>query len=167
MEFICRPDGNGLNLGQRNSAIFLDFVHNNPNVPWKLTPVLPESNKQRRFLEGAVLPLIAYYQEGFDHRKPEDVRKVRDWMKEEFSGEMVVIGGKAHLVPRSTKGREALQAFLERVLGWLQENYDPPVEALDPARFKEWRDTVFPYGGPDNYIDYLIEVGVLGTGALR
>jgi len=53
MMFICRPDGRGLNLGQRNTAIFLDFVRKNPNVPWKLTPVLPESNKQRRFLEGA------------------------------------------------------------------------------------------------------------------
>ena len=58
---------------------------------------------------------------------------------------------------KSTKGRVALQSFLENVLAWLVENYAPPVEALDPEAFKVWRDTVFPSGGPDNYIDYLVE----------
>jgi hypothetical protein len=43
MEFIARPTpGGGLNLGSRNTAIFDDFVKKNPNVPWKLSPVLPE-----------------------------------------------------------------------------------------------------------------------------
>ena len=56
-------------------------------------------------------------------------------------------GGKNHRIAKSTKGREALQPFLERVIEWLQENYAPPAEALDPEQFKAWRDTVFPYGG--------------------
>jgi hypothetical protein len=155
MEFICRPDGHGLNLGQRNTAIFLAFVRDNPRVPWKLSPVLPESNKQRRYLEGAIIPLITYYQDGLDHRNADDCRKVREWLKEEFNGELVEIGGKAHRIAKSTKGREALVAFLERVVDWLVENYQPPAQALDPESFKEWRDTIFPSGGPDNYIDYL------------
>jgi hypothetical protein len=55
----------------------------------------------------------------------------------------------------------ALQPFLDRVVEWLQENYAPPPEALDPERFKVWRDTIFPNGGPSDYISYLQEVGVL------
>jgi len=161
MEFICRPDGHGLNLGQRNTAIFVDFVRKNPNVPWKLSPVLPESNKQRGFLEGGVLPLITFYQDGLDHRNSDDVRKVREWMKEEFNGEMVELGGKVHLVPKSTKGRDALQPFLERVMDWLVENYQPPAQALDPNEFKRWQAEVFPYGGPPDFIGYLQELGVL------
>lgn len=161
MEFICRPDGHGLNLGQRNTAIFLDFVRKNPKVPWRLAPILPESNKQRRYLEGAVIPLVTYYQEGMDHHSHEDIRTVREWLKEEFNGQMVVIGGKAHLIAKSTKGRDALQPFLELVVGWLQDNYAPPAEATDPNEFKRWRDTIFPAGGPDNYIDYLHERGII------
>ena len=166
MEFLGRitPDG-GLNFGERNGVIFKRYLADNPGIVLRITPVLPESGKQRRFLEGAVLPLITYFQEGLDHRNSDDVRKVRDWMKEEFCSEMVVLGGKAHLVPKSTKGRENLQPFLENVLGWLMENYAPPPEAIDPGKYKYWRDTVFPSGGPDNYITYLEEIGVLNKSA--
>jgi hypothetical protein len=161
MEFICRPDGDGLNLGERNTALFLAFVRKNPRVPWKLTPVLPESAKQRRWFEGGVVPLVAYYAENLDHRNPDDLRQVREWLKAEFNSEYVVVASKSHLVPKSTKGRDALQPFLERVVAWLVENYQPPQEALDPASFKVWQDTVFPSGGPDNYIDYLQSTGLL------
>jgi hypothetical protein len=62
-------------------------------------------------------------------------------------------------VPKSTRGREVLNRFLEDVVGWLQDNYAPPVEALDPNSFKLRRDTVMD--GPDNYIDYLVTKGIL------
>jgi hypothetical protein len=153
-----RPDGHGL---ERNTAIFLDYVRKNPRTPWKLTPILPESGKQRRFFEGAVVPLVTYYQEGLDHRNSEDCARVREWLKSEFNGEYVLVAGKSHPVPKSTKGRDALQLFLERVITWLVENYSPPLEALDLASFKVWQDTVFPSGGPDNYVDYLSECGIL------
>lgn len=39
------------------------------------------------------------------------------------------------------------------------ENYAPPQEVLDPERFKIWPDTVFPFGGPDNYIDFWVRLG--------
>jgi hypothetical protein len=163
MEIICRPDAKmqSLNMGERNTAIFLDFVRKNPNVPWRLTPVLPESGKQRRYLEGCILPLITFYQDGLDHKKTDDVRKVRDWMKLEFNSEALVMSDTVHMVAKSTKGRDALQPFLERVVGWLVDNYAPPQEALDPEFFKEWRDTIFPVGGPDNYIDYLKAQGII------
>ena len=54
-----------------------------------------------------------------------------------------------------------LNEFVGRVMGWLNEDYAPPPEAIDPERFKHWRDTVFPYGGPDTYIDYLVSLNIL------
>ncbi|MGA8902708.1 hypothetical protein [Bradyrhizobium sp.] len=128
-----------------------------------MKPDLPESGRMRRYYEGAVVPLVAFYQEGMDHHDGEDRRKVREWLNQEFNGEMVNIDGKMQGVGRSTKGREHLQPFLERVLDWLNENYNPPSEALDPEKYKNWRDTIFPDGGPTTYIDYLIETGILRT----
>lgn len=52
-------------------------------------------------------------------------------------------------VGKSTKGRDALQPFLERVVDWLVENYAPPIEALEPERYKVWQDTIFPTGEHD------------------
>jgi hypothetical protein len=54
-----------------------------------------------------------------------------------------------------------LAPFVERVIDWINENYDPPSEALDPEKYKHWRDTVFPFGGADTYIDYLVELKLL------
>jgi hypothetical protein len=153
-------------MGQRNTAMFLNFVKENPRVPWKLTPMLPESGKQRRFLEGAVFPLITFYQEGMDHRNAEDRHRVREWCKEEFNGELVELGDKVHRIAKTTKGRDQLQPFLERVLAWVKENYEPPPEALNPDSYKEWRDTIFPYGGPDNYIDHLVSLKILQSPSL-
>jgi len=162
MKLLCRitKDG-GLDFGERNRAVFKQYLRDNPGQVLKIAPALPESGKQRRFLEGAVVPLVAFYQEGMNHNDLDDLRRVREWLKDEFNGELVIIGGKAHRIGKSTKGREALQAFLERVMDWLMENYQPPPEALDPERFKVWRDTIYPYGGPDNFIDYLAELNIL------
>jgi hypothetical protein len=162
MEFVCRGTPEGLlEFGAYNRARFKQYLKDNGPVRLIITPDLPESAKLRRFYEGAVVPLIAFYQEGMDHRSGEDRRKVREWLKEEFNGEMVEIGGKVHTVAKSTKGRAVLNPFVERVIDWLHENYDPPAEALDPEKFKHWRDTVFPYGGPETYMDYLVELNIL------
>jgi len=161
MEFICRPSGQSLNLGQRNTAMFLDYIKKNPDAPWKLEALITESKRQRGFFEGALVPLVAFYQEGMDHRNQEDLRRVREWLKIEFTSEGVMLGGKLQRVAKSSKGSYALRLLVERTVEWLQENYQPPVEALNGESFKHWRDTVFPYGGPGNYIDYLVEVGTL------
>lgn len=165
MEFVGRVQKDGsLDFGLRNNEAFRHWRKNNVGALLKITPVLPESDKQRRFLEGAVIPLVTYYQEGMDHRNADDCRRVREWLKAEFNGQIVhlstpegIING--HRIAKSTKGREALNAFLEKVVEWLQDNYSPPLEALDPAHFKLWRDTVMD--GPTNYIDWLIERRIL------
>ncbi len=162
MEFLGRitKDG-GLDFGERNGVIFKRYLADNPGIVLRITPVLPESGKQRRYLEGAIIPLVTYYQEGMNHRSSADCEKVREWLKQEFNADLVSIAGTVHPIAKSTKGREALNAFLERVVDWLVENYQPPAEALDPERYKVWRDTIAPDGGPDNYIDYLAKCGNL------
>lgn len=159
--FSARVQDSRLNLGtdyQRDK--FHAWLRGNEGARVTIAPVLPESRKQRRWFEGAVVPLLAFYAEGMDHRNYDDLRKVREWLKLEFNGEFVTLDGISHKVAASTKG-QLNRGFLEAVLGWVNEQYDPPYQALDPAQYKLWRDTVFPYGGPDNYIDYLCETGVL------
>jgi hypothetical protein len=55
---------------------------------------MPESNKQRRYLEGAIISLITFYQEGMDHRNADDRASVREQLKLEFNGAMVFVGVK-------------------------------------------------------------------------
>lgn len=162
MEFQCRGTAEGqLEFSPFNRAKFKQFLSQNPGIRLKITADLPESGKLRRYFEGAIVPLIAFYQEGMDHRSSDDRRAVREWLKQEFNGAMIEVAGKMHVVGRTTKGRDQLNPFVERVTDWLVENYAPPQEALDPEKFKEWRDTIFPRGGPDNYIDYLQEIRLL------
>lgn len=162
MEFTCRASSEGrLELGRYNREKFVGFLKEHPNALIRISTVLPESKKQRGFLEGAVIPLVTFYQDGLDHRSSADNEKVREWLKLEFWSEFVLVNGKSQKLPRSTKGSEALNAFVEKVIDWLHENYEPPVEALDPEGFKLWRDTVRSFGGPTDYISYLVETGVL------
>lgn len=137
-----------------------DFIKANPNLPFEIVPLTPESRKQRAYFEGAICPLVAYYQENLDFRNPENVRKVREFLKIEFNGEFITLGGKSVKIAQSTK-RKLNQGFLERVIGWIEDNYAPPAEALNPESYKYWRDHVYPMGGPETYIEYLIEKNIL------
>ena len=69
MEFQCRGTAEGmLEFGPYNRARFKDFLKQNPGVPLKITADLPESGKLRRYLEGGIIPLITFYQEGSARR---------------------------------------------------------------------------------------------------
>jgi hypothetical protein len=64
MEFHARASSDkSLEFGDRGRAIFIQWLKDNPGSLLKITPVLPESDKQRGFFEGAVVLLIAHYQE--------------------------------------------------------------------------------------------------------
>ena len=160
MEFNGRvnPEG-GITLGAYQRAAFVELAKKTPGMMVKISPILPESNKARRYLEGCIIPLVAYYQEGMDHRSSGDCEKIREWLKLEFNAETVIVSGKSQRVAKSTKGRDALNRFIEAVITWLQENYAPPAEALDPEHYKLWRDTVMD--GPANYIDWMVEQKIL------
>jgi hypothetical protein len=156
---VFRLDG-GLDFGSYTKMNLKKFIKENPNMRFELKPLLPESSKQRGWFEAGLVPLITFYQENMDHREGKDLKRVREWLKIEFNGDLIAIGGKTHRIAKSTQNK-LNSGFLERVVDWLVENYTPPVEVLDPEKFKHWRDTVFPYGGPDNYIDYLLEINIL------
>src|SRR3954447_17400224 len=114
MEFQCRgmPEG-VLKFDPQDRGRLKQYIADNPGARFKLVPQLPESRKMREFLEGGIIPLIAHFQEGMDHRNSDDLARVREWCKEEFNGELVAIGGVMHKIGKSTKGRESLTAFLE------------------------------------------------------
>lgn len=150
----------GFDFGEINRKRLYIFAKKNPGMPFEIKPILPESSKQRGFFEGSVCPLLTYYQEGMDHTNSKDVQNVREWLKTEFNAKAININGKIHKIGQSTS-RKLSSGFLERVIGYIEENYAPPSEALNPAVYKDWRDRIFPYGGPDNFIDYLVEMKIL------
>lgn len=151
--------GTGLEFSEYTRLKLRKYIKENPGIPFEIEPVLPESSNQRKFFEGAVCPIVTYYQEGMDHNDWRDVKKVREWLKMEFNAEIIEIGGKAHKIAKTSKN--ALKDFMERVIEYVQDNYQLPDQALDPKSYKHWKDTVYPYGGPDNYIDYLREINIL------
>ncbi len=161
MKFIAESSKEG-KLSLRNEherERFSKFLMANKGIRLSIEPVTPESRKQRGFFEGAIVPLYAYHQEGIDHRNPDDLRKVREWLKVEFNSEMVVVKGKVHRIGGSTKG-SLNRGFIERVMDDMAENgYSP--ELLNPAEYRKWKEEVFPYGGAGNYIDHLADRGLL------
>ena len=54
--------------------------------------------------------------------------------------------GKAHRIALSTK-RKLNDGFMERVREYIDENYAPNPEALDPKTYKHWRDVVLTSEG--------------------
>ena len=65
----------------------------------------------RGFLEGGIILLVAYYQEGMHHRDPHDRENVRNWLKEEFNGELITIAGAVRKIGKSAKGAEGAHRF--------------------------------------------------------
>ena len=125
-----------------------------------LEMLTPESRQQRKFYEGAVIPLWAYLDDK-DYKDNQVCENMREVAKIEFNGAMEEVGGKVYKIGKSTKG-ELNKGFLERVIENLEEQYGiDRKEVLNPADYKHWRDTIFPYGGPNCYIDYLIDCGRL------
>jgi len=153
-------DGKGFVFSDFYRAKLKHYMRHNPNSPFEIKFILMESSRQRKWFEASLCPLIAFYQEGMDHRDPHDVKKAREWLKLEFNSELVAIGQKTHRIAMSTS-KKLNTGFLERCVDYLVENYAPPIEVLDTKKFKHWRDAIFPYGGPDNYIDYLLSINIL------
>lgn len=149
-----------LSLGSdHNRARFADFLTAHVGSRVRIEPITPESKKQRDFFEGAVVPFVAFFQENLSWEDPEDLRTVREWLKIEFNGKFITLGGRSVKVAKSTKG-ELNRGFIERVLDWCGEQ-GYPTDLLLPEDYKHWKAKVFPYGGPKSYIGYLVECGKL------
>jgi len=159
MKYYAIAQKGGMHMNEYTKGHFIEFLKDNEDIRLEITPLLPESSNMRRFFEGGILPFITFYQEGMNHRDYKDIHKVREWLKTEFNGDVVILGGKQHRVTKSTKG--LLKEFIERVMDWMGEQ-GYPIELLNPDDYKRWRDEIFPTGeidSPDNFIDFLVSIG--------
>lgn len=137
--FLARTGAQGLDFVSRyNQNRFLAFCRENPNVRLRITPDLPESRLLRRYFEGGIIAALCEYTDGYDRRNPADREAMRDVVMREFNGELRpdLHGNMVH-VARSSKGREALNALVERVTDYMAENGIP---IPNPDLFKRWRD---------------------------
>lgn len=147
----------GFDFGD-NRDIILKHCSFNVGKRFILMDLEPESKDQRGFFEGAVIPLWVYL-DGYNHRDTVKVRQYHEHAKTEFNPEYLMICGKRVKEGASTKGKlKGENGVINKVIDFLEEQYGiDRVEVLDPKKYKHWKDAIYPYGGPDNYIDYLVE----------
>ena len=160
-KFYAIAKSGSLRMNDYTKKGFIDFLRENEDMRLEITPLLPESQRMRGYFEGAIVPFITFFQEGMNHRDYKDLHKVREWLKTEFNGDVVLLGGKQHRITKSTKN--LLKGFMEQVLDWCGEQ-GYPIELLNTENYKKWRDEIFPTGeitDPDNYIDFLVQIGKL------
>jgi hypothetical protein len=161
MDFVCRisKDG-GMGFGDRERVVFKRFLADNPGTLLKISPMLPESKKQRKFLHGAVIPLWAYL-DGKDYRSHEVLAAMHEIAKIEFNGEIVEVGGRPVKIGKSTRG-EALRGYVERIIAHLEEQYGIDAsQVLDPNQYKYFMEALFMHGQYEDYVSYLIAEGRL------
>lgn len=160
-KFIAKAtkDG-GFDLGSDyNRARLKAHLKKNAGKKFRIEDLEVESLDQRGYFEGAVIRLWVYL-DGNDHKDSVRVKQYHDFAKEEFNPEYVKIAGKMRKRGASTKGKlKGEHGIIEKVIMFLEEQYGiDRMEVLDPKKYKDWRDTIFPFGGPDNYIDYLVSI---------
>jgi hypothetical protein len=161
MEFVCRisKDG-GFNFGDHERVRFKQYLRDHPDALLKISPVLPESRKLRRFYHGAVLPLWAFL-DGKDYRSADVLADLHEVAKLEFNGHLIEVGGKPFKIGKSTRDG-ALRGYVERVIEYLMESYGvDPSQVLNPEQYKYFMQAVFMHGQYEDYISYLIAEGRL------
>lgn len=158
---LAKPDGS-LDMTIYQRATLKDTIKENAGSRLRLIieKETPESNKQRRMFEGGYIPLWVYL-DGGEWRNSDVLAQYREVAKRQFNGAYVMIAGKSELVGQSTKG-VLNEGFLEKLGDFIEEQYGVEKNnVLNPEEYKYWRDKVFPYGGPETYIEYLITLGKL------
>lgn len=162
MKLLARVTKGKLELGDYNKKVFHDWLAKNEGAKVEINTILPESRNLRRWVEGGLIPLVTYFQDGMDYRSHEDNARVRDWLKIEFCSSYVVINDTPHKVGQSTKGR--LKEFADAVLQWAEEQ-GYPTELLKPEDYRHWEDTIYSLGGPTHYLTYLESINKLSRPA--
>lgn len=158
MKYYAIAKNGRLNMNEYTRKAFSDFLSENEDMRLEIRALLPESQKMRGYFEGAIVPFITFFQEGLNHRDYKDLKNVREWLKIEFNGDFLAVGGKTHKITKSTKTN--LKEFIEKLMDWMGEQ-GYPIELLNPEDYKKWRDEIFPSGeitDPDNYIDFLVSI---------
>lgn len=103
---------------------------------FEITPVIYDSYKSRRYLEGAVIPEYCRWQYNIDPRDPQRDEARRYLFKRDFNYE-VITGkeGEPVRIPLSSKGK--VREILEKFTEWASEN---GCKIPNPDLYKMWRD---------------------------
>lgn len=140
---------------------FKKHLANNEGSVFDIVKRTPEeSRSQRSFYHGAVLKLWIFL-DGKDYKNNDLVARYHEIAKLEFNGDFEVSNGKTYRIGKST--RQALNnGFLERVIDNLVTQYgiDQSV-VLNPKLYKKWKTEIWPYGGPETFIDYMLSIRIL------
>lgn len=159
--FLAQSNNGKFSLGtEYNAARFREDLRKNNGAKYRIERITPESRDMRGFYEGGVIPLACFYQDNLDHRNNEHIKIMREWLKQEFNSEWFEVNGKAQRVSITTKGGKTLKKMIDKTSEWIEEQ-GGDVSVLNPKAYKDWRDSIFPFGGPDNYIDYLVSISKL------
>lgn len=139
---------------------FKIFLKNHEGARIEFVPIVPESKNQRKFYHGAVIPLWVYL-DGKDHRNSDILEQQHEIAKLEFNSTLVVSNGKTYRIGQTSKQKLAT-GFIETIIGYLQEQYGiDPMKVLNPIEYKKWKNEIYPFGGADNFVDYMVEIGLL------
>lgn len=159
-----------------NRARFSRFVKENNGIRLSIRPESPESRKMRGYFEGGLVPLATYYQDyltlvvkgkekqkRLDYHDPDDCALMRDVLKRGAGlVDLVVVAGELKEITKSSLGRVALRKATDFATDWLLQECGAPAEAIDPEKYKYYRDAIRPNPrAPATYIDYLRSVNIL------
>lgn len=122
----------------------------------EIVTLMPESNQQRRYLMGSLIPLLVFL-DGNDHRDSKTCERYFEFLKLEFYPEVLTIKKKVHVFAGSTKGSNRLNKFIERVQEYICDNYglefSNPV--FNPSEYKKWTDELLT-AGFETFISYAL-----------
>jgi len=159
-KFIAISEAGKLRMSDYNADRFRKDLKNNPGARYKIERLTPESKEQRGFYHGGVLSLWAFLND-LDHKDSNIIEELHHYAKKEFNGMIIILEGKKKKVGKSTKGI-LNTGYIEKVIEYLEENYAiDRATMLNPEEYKRWRDEIAPYSKIDNYIDFLVEQGIL------
>jgi hypothetical protein len=157
-KFFAQSLDGQLKMEDYTAKLFKKDLKENNGARYVVERITAESKKQRGFFEGAVVKLFCYFHERLDYHDWRDIRIARDWLMIEFNGEFIEYKGKVNKVAKSSAGK-LNDGLVDKIIDYIEEQngVDRRI-VLDPEDYKHWRDTIFPYGGPSCYIDYLIDL---------
>lgn len=159
--FLAYSNKGALSLGtEYNRARFKQDLRENDGARYRIERMTPESRDQRGFFEGAVIPLWVYL-DGNDWRNSNIVKHYHNESKKEFNGDFIIRAGQKEKIGKSTKGI-LNKGFLDKVIDFLEEQYGiERIEVLNPETYKRWRDELYGTGETDDFIEYMVETGML------
>lgn len=161
-KFNAKIINGGINfLSDLNRDKFKNFIKKNEGMRLEISPLMPESKKQRGFYHGAVLKLWAYL-DGKDYMDSLVIKQIHEIAKLEFNAEIFILNKKEYRVGKTTK-QELNDGFLEKVIDYIGENYGVDTsKVLDPKLYKKFRDTIYSFTNKyDSFIDYMVALNML------